>query len=309
MEFLTFHVGEREFAVDMSRVQEIVAPPPISRVPDMPPALLGLAGLRGEPTAVIDAGLRLDARRIVVTGRTPLLVLDVRQGDQAFRVGLLVEAAGRKLELSELLPWTEGLARFAGADACTGFADVDGKMVIVLDVDQLLDFRRVRSALPSAPPAPARPPTPALPSSVEGSALPPIAASARSLAAGGGSLLADGGTALPQSVEPPAPPADSRALRALRTAQPRAAARAVALSERARPTREAVHAPVVHSPVPAAARVQVAPVHSPPSAAASGHFEPAAAVPAPPVQAGTRHPPPPSASPSAIAPPETPPPV
>ena len=152
MEYLTFHVGEREFAIDMRRVQEIVAPPPISRVPDMPPALLGLAGLRGEPTAVIDAGLRLDGWRIAITGRTPLLVLNVLQQDRMITLGLLVEAAGRKLELDALLPWTEGLARFAGADACTGFADVDGAMVIVLDVDQLLDFRRIRAAAPRALP-------------------------------------------------------------------------------------------------------------------------------------------------------------
>src|SRR5512133_1701059 len=154
MEFLTFHVGDREFAVDMGRVQEIVAPPPISRVPDMPPALLGLAGLRGEPTAVVDAGLRLDERRITITGRTPLLVLTVRQEERSFNVALLVEAAARKLELSTLLPWTDGLARFAGADACSGFADVDDGIVIVLDVDQLLDFRRIRAATPRALPEP-----------------------------------------------------------------------------------------------------------------------------------------------------------
>jgi chemotaxis signal transduction protein len=191
MEFLTFHVGDREFAVDMGRVQEIVAPPPISRVPDMPPALLGLAGLRGEPTAVVDAGLRLDDRRITITGRTPLLVLTVRQEERSFNVGLLVEAAGRKLELTTLLPWTEGLARFAGADACSGFADVDDGIVIVLDVDQLLDFAKVRAA--GARAAPARLPAPAVPGALEATS---AAASSRTPPA------APSSTALPSAVEP-----------------------------------------------------------------------------------------------------------
>lgn len=155
MEFLTFHVGEREFAVDLARVREIINPPPITRVPGMPPALLGLVGLRGDPTAVVDAGLRLDARPVVLSARTPLIVLTVRLLDRSMEVALLVEAAGRKLELESLLPWSEGLARFAGSDACTGFADVDGRIVLVLDVDQLMAFDRIAAASVLSLPAPA----------------------------------------------------------------------------------------------------------------------------------------------------------
>lgn len=155
MEFLTFHVGAREFAVDLARVREIINPPPITRVPGMPPALLGLVGLRGDPTAVVDAGLRLDARPVVLSGRTPLIVLTVRLLDRSMEVALLVEAAGRKLELDSLLPWSEGLARFAGSDACTGFADVDGRIVLVLDVDQLMAFDRIAAASVLSLPAPA----------------------------------------------------------------------------------------------------------------------------------------------------------
>lgn len=159
MEFLTFHVGEREFAVPLDRVREILNPPPITRVPGVPPALLGLVGLRGDPTAVVDAGLRLAARPIVRTARTPLIVLSVRLLDRSVNLALLVEEAGRKLEVDSLLPWTEELARFAGADACVGFADVDRCMVLVLDVDQLFAFDRIAAAsVRSLPPVETRPP-------------------------------------------------------------------------------------------------------------------------------------------------------
>src|SRR5512140_1914396 len=167
MEYLTFHVGEREFAVDLVRVHEIVNPPPITRVPGMPPALLGLVGLRGDPTAVVDAGLRLAGRPVLLSARSPIIVLNVRMSDRPMQVGLLVEAAGRKLELDSLLPWSDALARFAGADACTGFGDVDGQLVLVLDVDQLLAFDRIAAAAVLSLPEPARaapsPPAPSAP--------------------------------------------------------------------------------------------------------------------------------------------------
>lgn len=146
MRFLTFHVGEREFAVNLDRVREIVAPPPITRVPGMPAALLGLVGLRGDPVAVVDAGLRLAGRRTVPGARTPLIVLTTVRDGLASQVALLVEGAGRQLDVDALLPWDAGLARIAGADACAGFADVEGRLVIVLDVDRLLAFERVAAA-------------------------------------------------------------------------------------------------------------------------------------------------------------------
>jgi purine-binding chemotaxis protein CheW len=183
MEFLTFHVGEREFAVDLSRVSEIVNPPPITRVPGMPPALLGLVGLRGDPTAVVDAGLRLAGRPVQRSARSPLIVLTVRIHDRPMQVGLLVEAAGRKLDLDTLLPWTDGLARFAGSDACTGFGDVEGQLVLVLNVDQLLAFDRIAAAGVLSLPEPARP-APSTPALESGTALAaPTAALASPVAA------------------------------------------------------------------------------------------------------------------------------
>lgn len=151
MDLLTFHLGDREFGVDLGRVLEILNPPPITRVPEMPPALLGLIGLRGDPTGVVDAGLRLEGRPVEPSARTPVLILRGRVDDRFVPFGLLVEAAGRRVSVEKLLPSSDGLADLLGRDACIGFADLDGRLVLVLDVDRLLVF----PPLP-APPPPAR---------------------------------------------------------------------------------------------------------------------------------------------------------
>ena len=52
-QFVTFTIGEESFAVDMMPVQEIIRMPEVVRVPLAPPALDGLANLRGKVLPII----------------------------------------------------------------------------------------------------------------------------------------------------------------------------------------------------------------------------------------------------------------
>ena len=51
-QFVTFVTGGEVFAVDMAPVQEIIRIPEVVRVPLAPPALNGLANLRGKVVMV-----------------------------------------------------------------------------------------------------------------------------------------------------------------------------------------------------------------------------------------------------------------
>ena len=51
--FLTVRVGERRYALPAALVREIVRLPPMTRVPQSPPALLGIANLRGSVLPVV----------------------------------------------------------------------------------------------------------------------------------------------------------------------------------------------------------------------------------------------------------------
>jgi len=138
MELLTFHVGDEAFAVELSRVVEILAPQPFTRAPAMPPTMRGFISLRGKPTVVLDGGLRLTGRKVAVSERTPIVVMSARRDGREEPFGLLVDAPGRKVSVEKLLPLTASLGRLTDDDACLGFADIDGGLVLVLDTDRLL---------------------------------------------------------------------------------------------------------------------------------------------------------------------------
>ncbi len=85
-QFVIFHVGKEVFAVRLSAVQEIIRMPNVVKVPMSPPALEGLANLRGSVLPVLNlreifnfpVALHDNSTRVVVLdhGRPIGLVVD-----------------------------------------------------------------------------------------------------------------------------------------------------------------------------------------------------------------------------------------
>ena len=69
-QFVTFMAGEEVFAADMTPVKEIIRVPEVVRVPLAPPALEGLANLRGKVLPIISLrrlfGRRWNAPRVLM---------------------------------------------------------------------------------------------------------------------------------------------------------------------------------------------------------------------------------------------------
>lgn len=83
-----FVVGEVAYAVEIAHVREIVAPLPVTVLPHMPPAVVGIADHRGEVVPVIDLRERFGVVARAETKRVKWIL--VRSGDRT--VGLAVDA-------------------------------------------------------------------------------------------------------------------------------------------------------------------------------------------------------------------------
>lgn len=82
--FLTFRVDERLYAVPAEEVAEVIRVPAAARVPQAPPALVGLANIRGSvlPLASLrsllgrgESGVQPSSRAIVLEGASPVALL------------------------------------------------------------------------------------------------------------------------------------------------------------------------------------------------------------------------------------------
>jgi purine-binding chemotaxis protein CheW len=118
---LSFRVAERRFALDAARVAEVVRPPAVTRVPNAPPSLAGVAALRGRvlPVIALDRLLGVESqaaglgRLIVLAGAEPMgLAVDEVIGLEAGEARGLVETADG---VAQVVPLEDMLERaFAG---------------------------------------------------------------------------------------------------------------------------------------------------------------------------------------------------
>jgi purine-binding chemotaxis protein CheW len=138
-QYLAFSLGAETFAVRILVIKEIIEHRPLTRVPMMPPWISGVINLRGAAVPVIELSARLGRIPAEVTKRTCIVIVDVTVGDRQQNVGLVVDTVKAVLEIppGEVEPVPQFGTRI-DADLMGGVGKVDGKFIILLDVDHLV---------------------------------------------------------------------------------------------------------------------------------------------------------------------------
>lgn len=133
-EYLTFSVGDDDYACDILSVQEIRAMSRITPIPNAPECVLGVMNLRGivVPIVSLRSVLGLSGAE---TGKFCVIVL-VTVGSKV--IGLLVDAVSDvvSIELSQV-PLPAELGDRIDASIVSGLGTLDDKFVVVLDVSNV----------------------------------------------------------------------------------------------------------------------------------------------------------------------------
>ncbi len=136
IEYVTAMIGGQLFGLPISRVQDVFKPEGLTRVPLAAPEIAGLLNLRGRIVTVVDMRRRLDFEAHE-GGGAPLAVGIEHRGES---YGLLIDEIGEVLKLSAAsrednpVNLVHRLARVSA-----GVHRLDGRLVVVLDVDRVLD--------------------------------------------------------------------------------------------------------------------------------------------------------------------------
>lgn len=95
--FLTFHVGNEEYGIEIRHVTEIVGIQKITDVPDMPDFIKGVINLRGKVIPVMDVRTRFKKESREYDERTCIVVVNI--SDKA--VGLVVDRVNEVADIPE----------------------------------------------------------------------------------------------------------------------------------------------------------------------------------------------------------------
>jgi purine-binding chemotaxis protein CheW len=138
-QFLTFVCAGEEYGVDILCVQEIKGWDGVTRVPYTPDYLLGVMNLRGVIVPVIDLRTRLGVAQRVPDSSTVVIVVRVRTELGEKTAGIVVDAVSEVYSVTaDNIKATPDLGSVADGACVRGLTSVDGKMVMLLDIDKLV---------------------------------------------------------------------------------------------------------------------------------------------------------------------------
>ena len=143
-QYLTFLLGEEMFAIGILSIREIIEYGFVTAVPMTPPFIRGVLNLRGAVVPVVDLAVRFGRPARENSKRTCIVIVDIEGAEGSQQMGVVVDAVSEVLEIPEheIEPPPEFGARIRN-DFIKGMGKIDGKFVVVLDLNRVLSVDEV----------------------------------------------------------------------------------------------------------------------------------------------------------------------
>jgi len=139
-QYLSFFLGGEEYGADILSVQEIKGWDTITRVPYSPDYILGVINLRGSIVPVVDLRVRFALANAAFDAATVIIVVHVAGTRGERVVGIVVDAVSDVYSVaSESIRPPPDIMGSVDHMFVTGLADLDGKLLIILDIERLVE--------------------------------------------------------------------------------------------------------------------------------------------------------------------------
>lgn len=138
-QYLTFIMANEEYGVDILSVQEIRGWEKVTPIPNAPAHVKGVINLRGNIVPIIDLRQRFGMSQVEFSPITVVIVLKVETKLGSKVMGIVVDAVSDVYYVStQDLRNAPDLGDSVNTSYIKGLVSVQGKMVILLDINTLL---------------------------------------------------------------------------------------------------------------------------------------------------------------------------
>lgn len=133
--YLTFHLGNEDYGIEIRHVIEIVVMQDITEVPDMPEFIIGVINLRGQVISVMDIRKRFKLEAREYDDRTCIIVVRIND----ISVGIIVDTVNEVINIPENQvdppPRTHSGIK---SGYIKGMGKIGDKVKILLDIEKIL---------------------------------------------------------------------------------------------------------------------------------------------------------------------------
>lgn len=157
-QYLTFRLGDETFALDISKVREVLDYTNITKVPHTPDFMRGVINLRGNVVPVVDMRLKFGMSRTEQTVNTCIIIVEISIEGETTVLGALTDAVQEVIELGpEQIEPAPRIGTRLRTEFIRGMGKRDDQFIIILDIDRVFSADELSLVLDagsaSTPPA------------------------------------------------------------------------------------------------------------------------------------------------------------
>ncbi len=147
---LSFSLGNEVFALDISKVREVLELTTVSEIPRTPDFMRGVINLRGRAVPVVDMRLKLGMSPVEETVDTCIIILEVQYDDEMLVLGALVDSVREVIDMSaENIEPAPKMGAAIKADYIMGMGRQGDQFIIIVDVDAIFSDEELKAAVDS----------------------------------------------------------------------------------------------------------------------------------------------------------------
>jgi len=137
-QFLTFRLDSEVFAIDISKVREVLDFTTITKVPRMPDFMRGVINLRGSVVPVVDLRLKFGLPKTEKTLNTCIIIVEAAVDDETTILGALADSVQEVMDLEpENIEPAPKIGVRLNTEFIKGMGKREGKFIILLDIDKV----------------------------------------------------------------------------------------------------------------------------------------------------------------------------
>lgn len=136
VQLVGFRLDGDDYAIPITRIQEIILMKPVTRIPQVPAFIEGLINLRGVVIPLINLRTRFGMAPREVDDETRTIVLNLHDRT----IGCIVDAVTQVMRLAgDQIQSTPTTIASVARNYIAGLARLEDRLLIVLDVEKLFD--------------------------------------------------------------------------------------------------------------------------------------------------------------------------
>jgi purine-binding chemotaxis protein CheW len=146
-QYLTFNLSDEVFALDITKVREVLEYTNVTKVPRTPEFMRGVINLRGSVVPVVDLRRKFGMNAAEKTVNTCIIIVEVSYDGESTVLGAIADAVKEVFELdaAQIEPAPKIGTRLNN-DFIKGMGKHSDEFIIILDIDKIFSVEELSMA-------------------------------------------------------------------------------------------------------------------------------------------------------------------